>query len=361
LQAIWLLPVITLLWVNLHGGFMLMFALLGVEALACAAEELRGGGGLRRSRQLVVVGVVSALCGLVNPSGLEAYRYAFLLLGHSDMLNCIWEWWSPNFRNAPERPLSALILLLACAGGASRQRGGRDLLLLVGLLHSALFSQRHVPLLAIAGAPILAQRLAECAGDLRHWMAGQRWSVPGWNMAASLALAVLLGSCLVRQVGEVRLLAALRQSVRGEPAGSWFSRSAGLAYFPVRAVEYLHAQPGGGRLFNDYGWGGYCDWRLWPRYHVFIDGRAEVFFETSYFDYRQIADTEPGWQAKLRRWGADTVLIPPEMALASALAREQEWRLIYQDRRAVVYRRVDLPAPAAVTADARAGQDLTHD
>src|SRR5271170_5827271 len=77
------LPVLMLLWVNLHGGFLLGFALLGVYLI---------GGGIRyfsrseerqgiRSwlKRLGVVSVLSLLASLVNPYGyklhLHIYRY----------------------------------------------------------------------------------------------------------------------------------------------------------------------------------------------------------------------------------------------------------------------------------------------
>ena len=75
-----------------------------------------------------------------------------------------------------------------------------------------------------------------------------------------------------------------------------------------------------------------------------IDGRAEVFFDTSYFDYQQITRLEPGWQDKLRRWKVDTMLVSAGEALAGAIAHEPEWRQIYRDKRAVIYQRADLPA-----------------
>jgi hypothetical protein len=338
---------------------MVMFALLGVELIAAVAAACARSTGWQRVRTLLLVTGACALCGLVNPRGVEAYRYAFLLLGHQDMLNYIQEWWSPNFQDRLEKPLGYLLLLLACAGGGRRRHSLRDLLLLVGLLHAALISHRHVPLFAIGCAPILAERLVVRGQELRRWLVTRRWPGPVWRAAASLTLTLLLSVCLVRQAEEVRLLDALRDSAGGAPTGSWFSRSAGLGFFPIHAVEFLSAQPVGGRLFNDYGWGGYCGWRLWPKYQVFIDGRAEVFFNTSYFDYQQITRLEPGWQEKLRRWKVDTMLVSAGEALAGALAQEPGWRLIYRDKRAVIYRRADLSATTPVESERLQKQEVS--
>jgi hypothetical protein len=340
-RAIWLLPALMLLWVNVHGGFMVLFALLGVEIVVAVGEEATGSRTERRSARLLVVALLCALCALINPSGTEVYRYPFLLLGHRDMLNFIQEWLSPDFQQAWAKPLGFWIVLLSfCVGGTRRDRA-RDLLLLAGLLHSALFSRRHIPLLIIASAPMLAEHMGERLRGLQRGM----FVRPGLHRiqrtVIPVALFLLLTGCLAQQAKEARLLAALSSSLRGEPKGSWFSRCVGLGSFPIYAAEFLARQPAGGRLFNDYAWGGYCAWRLWPQYHVFIDGRAEVYFATSYWDYQRITRLEPGWQEKLRRWGVDTILVPPGVALAGALVGNPAWRLIYEDRHAVVYRRTD--------------------
>jgi hypothetical protein len=339
-RAIWLLPLITLLWVNLHGGFMVMFALLGVEIAGAVCDLVAGTGSARRLRTLIAVALLSALCGLVNPNGAEAYRYAFLLLRHNDMVNYIQEWWSPTVRDEYEKPLGYLILLLAFSGVLARRNQPRDLLLLGGLLHAALFSHRHVPLFAIACAPVIAERLGQRLRDIQRWLLEHRWSYRVCSTVAAGLLTVLMTGWLAREVGRAELVTAVVATLRGEPRGSWFARCAGVSTFPVQACEFLRAQPAGGRLFNQYNWGGYCAWRLWPKYHVFIDGRAEVYFGTSYWDYKAIADVAPGWQDKMRHWGVDTVLVDHYSMLAQVLAQEPGWRQIYQDNQAEVFRRV---------------------
>ena len=41
-RRLWYLPVLMLLWVNLHGGFVLGFALLGLYLLSDAIRYFRG-------------------------------------------------------------------------------------------------------------------------------------------------------------------------------------------------------------------------------------------------------------------------------------------------------------------------------
>jgi hypothetical protein len=339
-RAIWLLPGITLLWVNLHGGFMLMFAVLAVEVAIAGYEQIAGVGTAGRTARLIAVAILCALCGLISPNGMGSYRYAFLLLGHHDMLNFVVEWLSPDFHNVIEKPLGYLLLLLGLSGAVGRRNHPRDLLILLGLLHSALFSHRHVPLLAIASAPIMAEGLGQHLDAIQRMMAGRSRRYGVFSAAIALVLGVVMARSLTSQFADINLCPAIASSLRGEPRGSWFARCADVASFPTRAVAFLASQPDGGRLFNAYGWGGYCDMQLWPKYRVFIDGRAEVFFRTSYWDYQKIWQVEPGWQARLRHWGVDTVLVPADAWLAKALSEQSDWRQTYRDDGAVVYRRV---------------------
>jgi hypothetical protein len=246
-------------------------------------------------------------------------------MGHQEMLNQIMEWWSPNFHDPWQRALLHMLLLLTLSQAVRPGSSARDLLLTAGLLHSMLYSYRHAPLLAIACAPIAAGRLGELLNLMEDWMSRRRWSYVRWRQTAAAALGIFM-------------LAQLSGHARELPRGSWFAYSTEAWAFPAGACDFLLAQPGGGRLYNDYGWGGYCLWRLWPRYRVFIDGRAEVYFNAGYSEYHAIEALQPGWEERLRQWKVDTVLLPPNAALAQALTTKRDWRLVYQDELAVVFR-----------------------
>ena len=93
------------------------------------------------------------------------------------------------------------------------------------------------------------------------------------------------------------------------------------------------------RLLNEYTWGGYCIWQLYPKYQVFIDGRAEVYFQKAFGDYDRLAHCAAGWGDLLDEWAIDTVLMPPTSAIARALPTTGEWHVVYQDDQAVILRR----------------------
>jgi hypothetical protein len=110
--------------------------------------------------------------------------------------------------------------------------------------------------------------------------------------------------------------------------------------FPAAAVDFLQKENLPGALYNAYGWGGYLIWRLYPAQRVFIDGRADVYGDAFIEDvflkaYRGGAD----WRAPLEQSAVRVVLIEPGAPLAVQLAREREWRKVYEDSQAVIYAR----------------------
>jgi hypothetical protein len=331
-RAIYAVPVLMLLWVNCHGGFLLGLAVLAVELGGEAIQALLAGE-IRspRLRTLACVTGLSFLAALLNPAGIGAYLYPFTLMGHQRMLDTIAEWFSPNFHYLWLRPYELLVLLLIAGLGLSRGRRGRmatgdlaDLVLAVALVHASLFSTRHVPVFTVVATPIIAGHLAVALAAAGTWLrerrlgGGRAWATAGATVA---------------------LLFGLAHEWQRVPRSDWFGYCTQNSAFPKRACDFLARQNWNPRLLNEYTWGGYCIWQLYPKYQVFIDGRAEVYFNKAFGDYDHLAHCAAGWGDLLDEWSIDTVLMPPTDAIARALPTTGEWHVAYQDEQAVILRR----------------------
>jgi hypothetical protein len=106
--------------------------------------------------------------------------------------------------------------------------------------------------------------------------------------------------------------------------------------FPAGAVEFLKREGQTGTVFNEYGWGGYLIWHLYPAYRVSIDGRAAVYGPERFARYIEIDDLRPGWRASLEGLGARYAVIRPGGPLATVLRLSPDWDVVYEDRVAVV-------------------------
>lgn len=326
-RLLWVVPPLMLLWANLHAGFLLGFFALGVYLLGEGWEVLRGDRSrLQVARALAIALGVSIPVTLLQPNGFALWRYPFVLMGHDTVMGFILEWKSPNFHQRWVRPYE-LLLLLALASFALSRRSiwAGDLIFLVLLVHASLTSIRHIPVFALACAPIVATPLAQIVGRVeRSLKADGRFGRTAF-LATGLAL--------------VTLAFGFAAELRGLPRRDWFSYTGALRGFPVAACDAIEVSGWKGNLFNDYKWGGYCLWRFYPERKVFIDGRAEVYFDTAFDDYYAIHNVFPDWAERLRKWRVDTALLDRQSYLARVMETSPEWVRVYHDPVALIFRR----------------------
>jgi hypothetical protein len=99
--------------------------------------------------------------------------------------------------------------------------------------------------------------------------------------------------------------------------------------YPVVAVAWIQENKPPGPIFNDFDWGGYLSWAL-PEYPVLVDGRTNFYGDE--FLSRN-SDTWAGrdWasDANLRRAGV--ILANRETPLAELLRGSQEWKIACDD------------------------------
>src|SRR4030095_9251321 len=265
-RLLWLLPIVTLVWVNLHAGFALGPALL-VLFMTMAAVD----GNLNQIKPLLMTTAGCLAVIALNPHGLRMFSYPFETLSSPAMQSLIQEWLSPDFHQFRFLPLAVLMLATVAAVALSPQRIKRsELLGLLVLNFAALRSGRHIPLFAIFAAPILAKYVMRwSASQARVKIALRSQRVTGAKVIINLALLCLPAVVVVRQVVDFKDHQSIYESKR----------------YPVAAVNVIKNEQLKGPMFNDYNWGGYLFWSLYPERQVFIDGRADVYSDSFLFDY----------------------------------------------------------------------------
>lgn len=92
--------VLGMLWANLHAGFLLAPILLGAAAVGVAGARLLQGcenanTTWRRARGLALASVASAIGGLINPRGYEAYSPYLASGASTPTLTVVYDEWTP--------------------------------------------------------------------------------------------------------------------------------------------------------------------------------------------------------------------------------------------------------------------------
>lgn len=318
----WMVPMM-LLWVNLHAGYALGLALIGLYLVSIALDRK-----WQLLRPLALVLLVCAAIVPLNPNGFRIFTYPFETLTSSAMAAYIEEWASPDFHQVTFLPLALLLFMLmgALALSPKRVRAGELFLLFVTGL-GALRSVRHIPIFALIAAPVLAKH-AWAIVQARGWE--KRLSDPEVlaGRAAFVFTLILLMAPASLAVLRVQHFVAHQLDYEAKN-------------YPQAAVNFLTGQQLPGPIYNRYDWGGYLIRRLYPSYHVYIDGRADVYGDPFMLEMMKTYDGHSQWREPLDRHSINTVLISPEVPLASLLRNDAAWQKAYEDKQAVIFTRSD--------------------
>ncbi len=345
-RAVWLAVPLAAVWANLHGGFLVWIAVLGLAAVAAAWERDR-----LRWRRHALVTAASSLATLANPYGWRLHQHILSYLSSSWILDHVQEFQSPHIRSE-NMVVFALLLLAGSAAAALEMRRGRrfEPLLVWCLGFAALRSARHVPLYALAAAPLVA---SECGVWWRRAAAGRG---PGsalrifWELGQDFGRARGIGVC-----GPLAAAALIAAGLSGARIVD-FPR----AKFPLAAIENnraILAPPGEmPRILTSDQWADYLLFRLYPRQRVFFDGRSDFYGPKLGDDYQVLEYGGVGWREKLTRYGFELALLPRDWPLERLLAVDADWKRVYDDGQAALYRRRTPPAPKAVVAGPLTGQ-----
>ena len=322
------LPLLMVLWVNVHPGFLTGVLILAVWS---AAEHVEGLFGLTQeghivhaqwSRWFSLAALACLAATLVNPYGIELHKHIVeYLFSLGTVTAQVAEWLSPDFHN-PRLHWFELLLPLAAAAGLWHGFRGRLAwcALTLGGMHLALASVRNVPIFAILCAAPVSSLVAHL---VQRCELGERFDAAERSLASS-ALTTLTFYCVA---GGLVIPVGCRPALG-------LSRPSSL---PVEAIAHLPP----GRLFTTDRWPDYVIYAQ-PRRQVFFDCRNDLYGPGFLKEYMTVMRAEPGWQGIAAKYAFAVALVPDNSPISAALAASAGWRLSYRDATAAVFVRQQL-------------------
>jgi hypothetical protein len=347
-RVLWLLPPLILIWANLHVVFMAGLALIAIESVVAALTPPQWAYDrqlprLKASLQLGGIAVVSALAALVTPNGVELYLYPFRLLLDPNTARLLNEYMPPSFNELTGMSFLALLILAVIGLAFSRRRTTlRDFVYVVFFAAAAFKSQRHQVLFAIAAA-----------GPIALWLSYAQESVEGWISQTRLLSPARIGAWSILSLFAATLFCWRISDAVGRNPFDYMNMS---EMFPHAACDFIEASDLSGHMYNQYNYGGYLMWRLWPKHRVFVDSRQEPFLRGT-FEAEQIATNclKPGdWESTFKNYDINFAILHPTTMLAAALQDRADWVCVYADDQAMIFVR-DIPANAEVIRSAGGG------
>lgn len=318
-RALWILPPIFLLWVNVHGSFVLGFMVMGLY-WASGLVKLSWGGLFTQRwtvRDRIRLELTALICVVVLPItpygsrlAMVPVTYAFSL--PNNMVH-IQEWQPLNINFWESKILLILLLAFILSQICFRPKYRLEELVLFFIIGYLTFvHSRFAIIYAIVFAPL-------ASGVIARWMPAYNPQIDKYAVNA-----VLIVGALGAFVWYMPSQAVLQEHIASE--------------YPVQAVRYIRNHTLPGRMFNDYAFGGYLVWTRAPGHKVFIDGRGDVFEEAGVFsDYIDAINIRPDALAVLQSYQINSCLLLEDSPLATLLAASPNWRQVYKDELSVIF------------------------
>ena len=322
---LWLFPVIMLLWANLHGEFIAGFLVLAAYLIGWGWDYFLAetDASTTPGKQFALAIGLSFLATLINPVGLRIWSTVIGYVNNKYLISHTNETNPPDFLQPKFLVLLAFLVFSIFLLAIKKEKiTTGHAYLLAGFSAMSLLSARNVHLYGIVAPFVLAPTMQASANfayidrieilfnKIERQLKGEAWP-----------FAISIFFCFFLAIGP------LKDQNRFDPM-----------FFPVDAVNWLKENPQEGKMFNNFDWGGYLIFNLWPEKKVFIDSQTDVYGESFTRKYEQIITLSDNWQDILLGYDVKWVIIPPGWPLSNAL-KNAGWLEEYHDATTVIYSR----------------------
>ena len=332
-HTIWALPLLFLLWANVHLGFTSGLMVLLVYALGAwfFPTFFREEQQVKDCR-LMLVFFLCLIATFINPYGPYLFKYLWELSQATNMNRGISELHSPDFHS----PFFLLFALQICLVFliSHKTYSGRELLLVVLCitLIMALFSARHIPYFSIPAIIHLAYSWKARSG-IENKPINLLNQHNGWGWGLTIATICLAGVTL-----------AHRSNLEFYDFSEKRAPKAATAFLEKNLGESSPARiftSGGGAQWNDY-----LLYKLFPRVKLFIDTRFDMYGDEFFKKFIILRQKLRCSLQPLEPWRIDFLIIEKNQGkdkndptdLVGWPPATFPWKLIYEDDQAMIYR-----------------------
>lgn len=326
---LYLLPPLMLLWVNLHGGYVVGLFLTGVYFLGNLLSSWTGAAEERRmaqnrAKKLAAVTAVCLIAALINPIGYHILLFPLTLVSNGYLMDHVTEFVSPNFHQSLtfKYVLLAMIALFA----VSREKlTFIEVVLIVFFVNMSLYSVRYIPLFTIIAAPVIFRRTDSLINDSDsrpiQFLKRRAERIAALDASATgLLWPVVAVVIVIVLAAEGKITFAFSEKAK-----------------PVAAVEFMKRERIPGNMFNNDEFGDYVIYSAHQQYRVFIDGRLDMYGAARLREYYKVTNFEHDWRDVISKYRIGWIFFDADSPLSRYLLAQSDWRLIYADKVANIF------------------------
>lgn len=317
-KLIWFLPIISLAWVNLHGGSApLIYIFIGIAIITSIFdfEVYKIKGNKLSLNKIKVLGLnffLSILIQFINPNGFKMIIYPYVNMADKLMLSTISEWRCPDIKTATGLFIFVILgIVILTLFIIKTEIEFYDFILILAFTYLTLKSVRFTALFVIIATPIFLKYIPEIKlKQFKHLLVFPLTSI---TVITSLILPIFIYENIKNPIDTLTV-----------PSNK-----------AVQVIKNEKPQ----RLFNLYGWGGYLIYKGIP---VFIDGRADMYSGNIYSDYIDISNVKSKAKEYINKYNFDMMVCQTESSLKTYLDEWTDFKVIYSDKSTTIFKRVSV-------------------
>ncbi len=317
-KLIYIVPLLQLFWVNLHGGSssLILLILFIVIFLSLIFKDIRDVG---KVKVLSLIFIISCLVSLLNPYGYKILFYPFYNMKDTIMLNTIVEWFSPNFHGLYGIYIFAIVVIpILLFIFYKKDKNIIDIVLYFMFLFMMLRSIRFMHYYIFIATYIVGKYMIDF-NDI--------------NIKFKINMKVIkIFTCIILSI--LTVMGVLYQ------VNNFNKENKHLYYYSDTAIlKLIELKPK--RLFNDYTTGGYLTYKLYgTNIDIFINGIADIYSSNILSDSCNLVNLSDDPDKILEKYNFDVIIIMRNVPLEWYLIKDDNYDIYYQDDTATIFKRI---------------------
>lgn len=310
-KLIYFLPLVSLVWVNVHGGSSSLLYIIGFIFVICGMFKFKFNKieteqkRLTKKQLIKYLGCigVSILVLMINPSGFSMIAYPYINMGDSFMIKLISEWQQTDLNN--------WFHLLYVA-------------FLVMILLIFIFSKKKIKLLDFVLFGIGAFLGLK---SIRFWMYVYIFS--------SIFIFDYISDKRIMEKNNRLILISLSfifMFIFITNTDMIVKRNNQIGNKMINKIKAENPS----KLYNFYDYGGYL---IYNDIKVFVDGRADLYSNGVLVEYVDLYRLNSGYEKVINKYDFDYYLVPKSSKISDYLKNNDSYELLLKDDEAILYRK----------------------
>lgn len=316
-RPLWTMPLIMLIWDNLHGGCV---SGIGLIIIYIVGEFLN-----RKPIKKYFYALIGTILVLpINPWGFEYIK--FLIKANSMQRTEVLEWlglFSKFYMfKYMKFKIFAFITLLIESSVIIKQLTTKSFnfdktkfLVIAVTLYLAI---QHVKLIPFAAISIT------CFLYDDFYTAFNYLTKNFFNKIANVKDTIVYGLILIFAFSNINAKA--------------FSPLINWSRYPVLSIEFIRINEIKGNLLLSFGLGSYASYKLYPNNKIYVDGRyEEVYYDSLLPLLKKFYLAKSDWDEVLKKYPPDVMVIEKFYPICQVLEKNKNWKAVFEDNFFVVF------------------------